>query len=195
MKQHLIAAGCLVFVLGSPVLATAEEPKAPAAPKGAAVKPLDWKTQQHRQKLFDEGQKLVDQEKWSEARDKFVEVDHLRSHPRVTLWLALCEERLGSLLKARTLYAQSQEQAREAKLADVEKDAGDALAALKPKVPIVALHMASGIQAEVMIDDAKATPQDDCVEVDPGKHTVLVRASGRKDYRAEFIVAAGEEKT
>src|SRR5690242_8188421 len=121
MKSFL-AAVCLAIVLVQPAIAVADDPYSSEEP--------EWKIQQRRKVLFQEGQKLVDKEQWKEALDKFREVQRLKSHPRVMLWMALCEDRLGNMLKARAIYEQAQADAREGKLEDVDGDATKALSDL-----------------------------------------------------------------
>lgn len=183
------------IVLGSPILAEADVPRAPPAPPRKTVVPEpEWKINQRRQVLFDEGQRLADEEKWSDALDRFREVVRLRSHPRVTLWMALCEERLGRLLRARELYLQAQAEAHAARLYDVEKSAADALHELTPRVPLIVVRLVPAVDAEVLIDGSSVPLRDGGVFVDPGTRRIVARAKGRKDYRAEVSIGPGEEK-
>src|SRR5262249_25993750 len=107
----------------------------PEPPAKAQAREPERKVAQRREALFKEGQKLVEQEQWREALDRFREVQRLRAHPRVLLWMAYCVEHLGQVLKARAIYAQALADAQEAKLADVEGDATRSLAEISAKIP------------------------------------------------------------
>jgi hypothetical protein len=180
----------LAVAFSSPLVASADQPKPPFE----VPKEPEWKLQQHRKLLFDEGQKLVEQEKWREALDKFREVQRLRIHPRVMLWMALCEDHLGNLLKAHAIYAQALLDAHDTRLADVEEDATKALAALEPRIPRLVVRAVPPLEVFVMIDSTRIRLENGRSLVDPGKHTVVVGAPGRKSFHTELLLKPGEEK-
>jgi tetratricopeptide (TPR) repeat protein len=196
MKRLLAAAGVSLFVLSSPTLARADDPPPPpAAPKKAGPPAQPWKLKQQRQALFVEGQKLIEQGQPREALEKLLQVEELGPHPRVLLWIALAEEQLGHLLKARAIYTQAQANAREEKLADVEQDATKALDDIAPKIPHIAVHVTPPSETVIVtLDSVNVALVNGHLDVEPGKHVVLVSAPGRVSYHAEVELKAGEEK-
>ncbi|MEP7121358.1 MAG: hypothetical protein ABJE95_10630 [Byssovorax sp.] len=164
------------------------------APKKAGGDEPEWKVKQRRLALFDEGKKLLDEGHPAEALAKFREVQKLRAHPRVLLLMALAEDQLGHLLKAKAIYAQAEADAREAKLEDVRQDATKALVELVPKIPRVAVHPTPPTNVVVLIDQVRVTLDEGIVEVEAGKHTVVVSASERTSYFVEIDIHPGEEK-
>lgn len=183
----------LLVATASPAAAAPDD----AAADAAARKPAEpqWKIDLHREALYREGQALIQQGRFQEALDKLREVNQIRSHPRVLLWMGFPEEQLGHLLKAKAIYTQAQKDAQAAKLKSEEQDAERALAALAPKIPRLVIHLALREGAEVSLDAAKVPFQKEGWEVDPGKHTVAVSWPKRPPFQAEVIAKVGEVST
>ena len=195
MKRFFTSAAVLVALSSFAPFTVAQPPPPAASGKTAGADEPEWKIKLRRQALFDEGQKLLEQGKPKEALAKFREVYGLRAHPRVLLWMALAEEQLGRLLKARAIYEQAKVDAREAKLDDVEQDAIKALGELTPKIPRLLVRVSSEAWFSVQIDSATATLKNGRIELDPGKHMMVVTAPGQTSYSKEVTLRAGEEKT
>jgi len=197
--KRLAASAVLLLIVSSSGLAAADEPKPPGqatqAPRKVGADEADRKLKQQRQVLFDEGQKLIEQGQPKEALRKFHEVYRLRAHPRVLLWIALSEDQLGHLVQAKSLYEQAAADAHDTKQDDVEREATTSLAELSPRIPRIAITITPPGDADVLIDAARGVLKGGRAGVNPGKHTVVVRAPGRKSFEAEVDIKAGEEKS
>jgi hypothetical protein len=158
------------------------------------VKEPSWKIQKRREALFTDGQKLVEEKKWRDALQKFREVERLKSHPYVMLWIALCEDNLGHLRNARVIYARAQVSAREANLPEVEEDATKAKDELAARIPHVVVHLPAGVQGNVTIDAARFVLDKGRADLDPGKHTIVITAPGRMTHHEEITIKSGEER-
>jgi hypothetical protein len=183
----------LLVATAAPVAAAPDD----ASADTAARKPAEpqWKIDLRREALYREGQVLIQQGRFQEALDKLREVNQIRSHPRVLLWMGFPEEQLGHLLKAKAIYTQAQQDAQAAKLKSEEQDAERALAALAPKIPRLVIHLALREGAEVSLDSAKVPFQKEGWEVDPGKHAVSVSWPKRPPFQTEVIAKVGEVST
>lgn len=190
------------LLLATAAPAAAAPPAAPAEPDdpyedAPAAKPAEsqWKIEQRRETLYREGRALAKQGHWQEALDKLREVNQIRSHPRVLLWMGFPEEQLGNLLKAKAIYTQAREDARVAKLKREEQDAEQALQALEPKIPRIVLHIPASSVASVYLDSARVPFQQDGWEVNPGKHSVSVTWAERRPFHTEVEAKVGEVNT
>src|SRR5512139_4197421 len=84
-----------------------------------------------RTKLFQDAKRLADEGRWAEAVGPLREVVRIRSAPKALIALAVVERELVHYLEARRLLLRAIEDARAHSLADDERAAKEALAALE----------------------------------------------------------------
>jgi hypothetical protein len=189
-----LSVGLLVATAAPAGAAPAPDDPAPAAPARKPAEP-QWKIDLHREGLYRESQGLIQQGRFQEALDRLREVNQIRSHPRVLLWMGFAEEQLGHLLSAKEIYAQALQDAKTVKLKTEEQDAEKALAALTPKIPRLVIRLARSEGAAVTLDSAQVPFQKEGWEVDPGKHAVSVTWPQLPPFRAEAVAKVGEVST
>lgn len=194
MKRLFVSAALVLGISFAAPIVTADPAPSAGSPKAGAAEEPEWKMKARRQVLFDEGQRLLEQERPKAALAKFREVYALRAHPRVLLWMALAEEKLNHLLKARAIYGQAKTDAREAKLQDVEDDATKALRELAPRIPRIIVRVVPEIWFTVQVDSASVSPNDGRVDVEVGTHTIVISSPGQTSYSTEVMLRAGEQK-
>jgi hypothetical protein len=155
-----------------------------AAPRAASAQPTSEASPEERQAaraLADKGLELFEAGRWAEALDRFQRAETVLHAPTHLLYMARAEARLGRLLAARKLY---------------ERLAGEALPASAPKAFVQArgeaeselslllediptLHVearhADGRPVTVEVDGSAARQAP--LALDPGTHTVVVRAA------------------
>jgi hypothetical protein len=122
----------------------------PAAADPPSTAPV-WKVNQRREALVREGEALVGQRRWGEARERFVQAIAIRAHPKTLLWMGYCEEQLGHPVRARAVYEQARDDARAGKLEVEEKAATEALATLEPKIPRLTLHVPPDVDVKASV--------------------------------------------
>ena len=147
-----------------------------------------------RTAIFDEGVKLAEAGRWSEAAEKFRRVVAIRSAPRARYTLGEAEEKSGRLASAKASYALSLEEARAAGDEQAAGAAGGALAASERRVPKLVVRVPNGVQGvRASLDGKEVQLTERGVELDPGEHRLEVRAPGRKSF--EQNVQASESRT
>jgi hypothetical protein len=131
------------------------------------------------QSLFDEGKRLMSQQRFAEARDKLAESERLDPGIGTLFHLAECEERMG-------------ETAREA-------TARERAAALRPRISLLTIEPgaetgASGLEVQhdgTVVERAQwGVP----IPLDPGQHTIEVRATEKGTWRETVDLRAGSTR-
>jgi hypothetical protein len=149
--------------------------------------------------LFTEGKKLSDAGKYEEACPKFAESLRLDSGIGVMLYLADCWERTGKTASAWAQFREAEELASR----QVDKRAGAAhqrAALLEPRLARLTIHLAPGVETSGLDLTRDKTTMgraqwDVPVPVDPGPHTIVASAPGKKPRVAEVLVTAGGAPT
>lgn len=150
------------------------------------------------QTLFDQGRKLVQAGRFSEACPKFKESLRLSPGLGTMLWLADCLENNGQTASA---WAQFKDAAAAAALKndDREKVARSRAAALEPKLTKLTIVVSKDAPAglEVHRDDSVvgAAEWGVAVPVDPGPHDVSASAPGRMPWSVHQVLAPRPETT
>lgn len=170
-----------------PAALGAEPAAADPEPPGEAIKVT-------AEDLFQQGVKLTEQNKWADAAAKFEESNRLERAPGTTIYLADCQEKLGKLASAWTLFVEaatifgrrSPPDAR----AQTAKERGDAL---YPKLSRLTIEVPEAARVPGLvikrdgIEVGKAQFATG-IAVDAGKHLVEAAAPGRKPWRVEVSV-------
>lgn len=122
---------------------------------------------------------LEDDEKWADALAMFQEIGRERMTPQVRFHIALAEEHLDRLISARDGYREAikMAEADPEKAKEVLENAPKKLAELEPRIPHVTLVIADGGEQTVELDQGRSVRGKGKIEleVDPGKHKVVVK--------------------
>ncbi len=145
--------------------------------------------------LFDEGKRLRDAKRYSEACPKLADSQRLDPAVGTLLNLALCYKEAGQTASAWSTYREAAAQAASARQADREQLARDEAAALEPKLTKLIIEVApevAKIQGLEIKRDGAPVPQGlwgVAAPVDPGVRSIDVTAPGKKplhmDAKAE----------
>jgi hypothetical protein len=144
--------------------------------------------------LFREGRALSDAGDIAGACAKFRESDRLDPAVGTTFNIADCEERLGRLARAWTLF---DEVAQRLPMADKRRAvAQKRAAALEPRLPKlnVRLSVSSPATVRVVRDGVElgSASLGTALPVDPGEHVVVVSAPGREERSFKVMVSERE---
>lgn len=144
--------------------------------------------------LFREGRALSDAGDIAGACAKFRESDRLDPAVGTTFNIADCEERLGRLARAWTLF---DEVAQRLPPGDKRRPvAQQRAAALEPRLPKLSIRLAASAPSgtRVVRDGVElgAASLGTPLPVDPGQHVVVVSAPGRADRSFDLIVSERE---
>ena len=152
------------------------------------------------QALFDQGRKLMAQERWAEACPKLEESQRLDPAGGTLLHLALCREHEGRIATAWALYQDALAQAKHDARKDRAKIAQERIDALVPRLPKLrvrvppAMRRAEGLSVlrdDVVVGEAQWGEQ---IPIDPGAHVLSAKANGRKPWTLRLDVPArGQE--
>jgi hypothetical protein len=142
------------------------------------------------QTLFDEAKTLAARQRWADACPRLEESQRLSPH-MVTLYrLADCYEHIGRTASAWVLFNDAASRARDAGEVERERVARDRAAALEPTLTRLGIiSEASG--ARITRDGVVVEPQQLGlkVPVDPGPHTIVATAPGKKSFSTVVTVS------
>jgi len=146
--------------------------------------------------LFNEGRQAAKSGDFARACPKFRESNRLDPAPGTVLNLADCEEHLGHVATAWTLF-------REVTQRVPESDERHALAlgrakALEPRLPKLTVVLAPGAPSGTRVRrdgvELGAAALDTALPVDPGEHTLSVEAPGRATSTRRVSIAEGQSE-
>jgi hypothetical protein len=167
------AACCLAMGIAAPSFAEGRDPAAAEA-------------------VFKEGRKLAERGDYAAACPRFAESLRLDPAPGTRLNLADCEEHLGKLASAWQDYQRAIGQL--AASDDRLSIARARVSALDRRIPRIVVKLPDDAPADTVVlkDDDAIEPGDLGlpVPIDPGEHTIVVRAKGHADRR--YAVAMKE---
>lgn len=142
--------------------------------------------------LFREGRALSDAGDIAGACAKFRESDRLDPAVGTTFNIADCEERLGHLATAWTLF---DEVAQRLPASDKRRAVAQGrAAALEPRLPKLNIRLAAGTDAHVVRDGVElgSASQGTPLPVNPGEHVVVVSAPGRAERSFKIVISERE---
>src|SRR4051794_31211313 len=148
------------------------------------------------QALFDQGRKLMAQERWSEACPKLEESQRLDPAGGTLLHLALCREHEGRIATAWALYQDALAQAKHDSRKDRAKIAQERIDYLSTRLPRMRVRVAPASRRaegfaltrdEIAVGAAQ---WGEALPVDPGAHVLVAKANGRKPWTAHIDVPA-----
>jgi hypothetical protein len=152
------------------------------------------------QALFDQGRKLMGQDRWAEACPKLEESQRLDPAGGTLLHLALCREHEGRIATAWALYQEALASAKRDGRKDRAKIAQERVDALGPRLPRLRVRIAppnrkiDGFTVkrdDVIVGEAQ---WGEGLPVDPGAHTLSAHAKGRKTWTARVDVPPSPEE-
>jgi hypothetical protein len=141
--------------------------------------------------LFDEGKRLREQKRYSEACPKFADSQRLDPAVGTLLNLALCYKEAGQTASAWSTYREAAAQAAAANQSDREQLAREEAAALETKLTKLVIEVSPDVAAIPGIEvkrDGAVVPQGlwgVAAPVDPGVRTIDVTAPGKKPLRLD----------
>jgi hypothetical protein len=151
--------------------------------------------EERRSELYREGMSFARAGRWTDAVERFREVIAIRSTPKARIAVAVAEENLGRLAAAERSYLAALAGARVVGASDDESTALVALRVLSPRVPRVTLALPSGVDAiRVSVDGQPAAYDGREIAVDPGRHTLIVEAQGRRRYETAVDLEERDRK-
>lgn len=171
---------------------------ASAAPRGALAS--DPQEQQLAQALFDDGRRLMDAKRYSEACPKLAESQRLDPGGGTLLNLAICHEGEGKLATAKNDFDEALAVAVRDGRRDRQTIARQRIAAIEAAVPRVTVLVApaSDIDGLVVKLDGLALRRAAwgvATPVDPGSHLVEATATGRAPWSSTVEIDATQKKT
>ena len=146
--------------------------------------------------LFDAGREALERDDYAAACKSFAESMRLDPAPGTALNLGVCHEKQGQLASAWQRFKEAVSQL------DPKDDrvgyANEQIAALKGRVPRLTVELAKDAPqgARIFRDDIelRSGSLGLPLPLDPGRHTVTVKAPGRRDRAYELTMAEGEKK-
>jgi hypothetical protein len=149
-------------------------------------------------RLFEEATAFERQQSWRAASTKLDAALAIKETPGLHFHRAHCAEQLGELVVAARHYARSEELIRAGHAApDVEDLLEAARSRVLARVPRLVLVLPSdvvGTKLEIdgmVVNEPAGTP----VFLDPGRHRVIARAPGRRDFEMEITLVEGQTQT
>jgi hypothetical protein len=149
-------------------------------------------------RLFQEATALERQSAWRDASKKLDAALAIKETPGLHFHRAHCAEQLGELVLAARHYARSEDLIRGGATApDVEELLTAARARVLARVPRLTLAFPADVAGATLeidgtrVNDPPGTP----VLLDPGRHRIIARAPGRRDFEMEITLLEGQTQT
>jgi hypothetical protein len=148
--------------------------------------------------LFADAAVLEARGDWQAATVKLERALAIKETPGLHYHLAYCEEQLGAFVAAGRGYERASQLISEgAPAPDVEPLLPAAIRRVESRVAKLELVVPPGVTAAAELDGTTLPPSavGASVRVDPGRHQLVVRSPGRRDFRSELLLAFGEHRT
>ncbi|AKF07510.1 tetratricopeptide repeat protein [Sandaracinus amylolyticus] len=146
--------------------------------------------------LFQAGLAAAREARWDEAREAFERSLAIAERPNTLLNLAGAQAQTGRLVAAVASYRRFLELATSGREARYRSQAGDALAALEPRIARLTIATA-GLEDddEVQLDGTTVTSLAASIPVDPGAHVARIVRDGEEVARQSIALGEGEVRT
>jgi hypothetical protein len=147
------------------------------------------------QALFDEAKRLMQAGDAASACPKFEESQRLEPGVGTKLNLANCYERVGRTASAWILYLEVESDTKRNGQVERQTLAHDRAAALAPKLSRITIDVPAASRADGLAIERDGISVGSAqwglsIPVDPGPHTIVARAPGKKDWQKTISVAA-----
>jgi len=179
----------LIFVLGLAVATTSA---------ARALHAADPQTQQLAQALFDEGRRLMDAKRYSDACPKLAESQRLDPGGGTLLNLALCHEKEGKLATAQVDFNEALSLAVKDGRKDREKIARERIAVIEPAMPRVTIVVGAEVEGlEVKLDGLvlRRVAWGIATPIDLGDHLLEASAPGRIPWSSSFALEPSQRRS
>jgi hypothetical protein len=145
------------------------------------------------QTLFDEGKRLMKEEKYAQACPKLAESYKLQPFTGTLLNLATCNEKWGKTATAWAQFRDALGIAKREANADRESYARTHIAALEPKISHLTISVQPGVDTTgltVTLDDVSLGTAilGAALPVDPGNHVIAVAQQGKQPWKTEIEI-------
>lgn len=182
-----------------PAVAAEDEPVAPAkAALPAKPAPRPGEDPQLARVLFEEGRRLVQQDRLEEACSTFEKSLRFQTGVGIKFNLADCWERIGSNAKAFTLFRQVAEESASEGQPERERVARDRAQALLPKVSLLQIDVASTEPGLELTRNGVVLPTSElgeAVAVEPGTFEIAAAAPGKRSWSVKLLIPAAPGTT
>jgi len=131
------------------------------------------------------------------AITKLQAVARVKNTPHVEFNIALCEERLGKLVRALGHYKLALDEAQAGKMDEVARPAAEAIEALERRVPRLTIRRGRGAErVSIVLDGTSLGDASIGKELrrDPGSHIVRAETGGRSVFEQVFKLAEGDRQ-
>jgi hypothetical protein len=160
----------------------------------------DEATKATARQLFDEGRKLMAQERYEEALARFQASLDLDPASGTHGNLAFCYQKLGKLATAWGHYREAAARAEHEGNTEHARAARKLAAELEPRLPRLLIRLQSGVGVAGLLVRRNGIPVPaaalgKAVYVDPGDHVVIAAAPGRVAFSTTATVAESKERT
>jgi hypothetical protein len=152
------------------------------------------------QSLFDEGKKLMGEEKYAEACPKLAESQKLDPGGGTLLNLAVCHQKEGKTATAWAEFEEALSQAKKEGRAEREAFAREHIAEIEPKLSRLTIAVTpaaanvAGLQVKLDGGAIGKAAWGAAIPVDPGKHTLEATAPGKKTWTGDVEIGADADK-
>lgn len=132
-------------------------------------------------RLFQEAERDQHNARWAEALDKLERVVAIKETPGVRFHIAVCQEKLGRLVKALESYERARELATSTNSEEVLGMVGPEIERMQSRVAKIQIDAPSNVGALVVHVDQSVhagIPTGNVLRLDPGTHHVVVKIDG-----------------
>jgi hypothetical protein len=148
------------------------------------------------QALFEAGKRLMEEGKFAEGCPKFAESQRLDPAPGTLLNLADCYDKSGLTASAWATWLEAAASAKTAGQTERERTARERAAALKSRLVTVTINVPeanriAGLEVRRDGNPVGIVTWGTGVPVDPGSHTVVANAPGRRGWQTTVTVVDG----
>lgn len=153
------------------------------------------------QKLYDDAMQLMTEKKYAEACPKLAESNRLDAGMGTRFHLADCYENLGRLTSAWALFTEIADEAQRTRQKARESVARERSKQLEGRLPKVTLQVppaVASISGVEVRDNGQLVNQPlwgQPLPVDPGDHTIVVKAPGRQTWQKKLFLKEAAVET
>lgn len=140
---------------------------------------------------YQQGTRLAAQGRWAEAAEQFRAAIAVRDSAAARFNLAQAERNVGRLATAKREFLRARELAERENASDVARLAEEALAGLEQRIFKLVLETPEMVGLEARVD-GRPVPARGTIELDPGRHDLVVTAPGRDPFVRRVVAQQGK---